>query len=88
MRVFLAVPLAAALGTGVLLTACTREPPSHHFAKPIVLQRRAAAQVQARPAPALPARALSADEKQRLFQDFQASQSFKDQAVTTQEATP
>ncbi len=88
MRVFLAVPLAAALGTGALLTGCTREPPSHPAAKPIMLQPRAAAQVRARPAPALPARALSADEKQRLFQAFTASQSFKDQTVTTQEATP
>jgi len=88
MRVFLAVPLAAALGTGVLLTACTREPPSYHFAKPIVLQRRAAAQVRARPAPELPAPALSAGEKQHLFQDFTTSQSLKDQAVTTRDATP
>jgi len=88
MRVFLAVLHVAALGTGVLLTACTREPPTYHAAKPIVLQRRAAAQVRARAAPALPAPALSADERQRLFQDFQASQSFKDQAVTTQEAAP
>lgn len=88
MHVLLAVPLAAALGTGVLLAGCTREPPTYHAAKPIVLQRRAAAQVRARPVPALPARALSADEKQRLFQDFTASQSFKNQAMTTQDATP
>ena len=88
MRVFLAVPLAAALGTGVLLTGCTRGPPSYQAAKPIVLQGRASAQARARLAPALPARALSADEKQRLFQDFQAAQSVKDQAVTTLDATP
>ncbi len=87
MRVFLAVTLAA-LGTAVLLAGCTREPPAYHAAEPIVLQRRAAAQMRARPAPALPARTLSADEKQRLFQDFKASESLEDQAVTTQEATP
>lgn len=88
MRVFLALPLAAALGTGVLLAGCTRGPPTYRAAKPIVLQPRAAAQAQVRPAPALPAQALSADEKQRLFQDFTASQNFKDQAVTMQDTTP
>jgi uncharacterized lipoprotein YajG len=88
MRGFPTFPLIVVLAAGVLLAGCTREPRTHDAAKPIVLQRRAAAQVRARPAPALPASALSADEKQRLFQDFQASQSFKGQAVTTQEATP
>lgn len=88
MRVFPVFPPLAALGAGVLLAECAREPQTRRAAEPILLQQRASAHVRARLAPAPSASAFSADEKQRLFQAFQASQSPKGQAVTTREATP
>ncbi len=78
--------LLVAFGAVVLLAGCIGEPRTYFAAKPIMLQRRAVAQVWTKSAPAPPAPPLSADEKQQLFQEFQASQSFKGHMVTAPQA--
>lgn len=86
-----------AFGAAVLLAGCVGEPQTYYAAKPIVLQPRAVAQVRKKPAPAplAPASApnlstpnLSTDEKQQLFQEFQASQRLKDPVAVAPRAAP
>jgi hypothetical protein len=91
-----------AFGAALLLTSCVGEPKTYYEAEPIVLQRRAATRVSKKPAPTLSAPTsatvlsapvqsapvLSTDEKQQLFQDFEASQGRKDPVVIAPGAAP
>lgn len=79
---------AAVLGLALLPGGCVGVPQTFHAAKPAVPERPAPPRVSPRPAAASAAPTLSGREKRRLFQDFQQSQSAKDQAVTTQEPVP
>lgn len=88
--------LTVAFGAAFLLGGCIGEPRTYYAAKPIVLEPRVTPRIAARAAHAAPvasapnltAPALTAAEKERLFQKFQRSQRLKDQAVTTIEAPP
>ncbi len=87
-----------ALGVTVLLSGCAGDQAWPYAARPFALQPaapqpdmpqpRSAARVPARPAPAPSAPALSQDDKERLFQQFQDSESRKAQADTTEAAAP
>ena len=75
----------AVVGTMVLLGGCVGQPRTFPIAKPIagktiVLEPRAAVRAPTRPVTA--AQALSPAQKERLFREFQSSQSRKTQAVT------
>jgi len=80
--------LIVAFGAAVSVAGCAGESRTYYEPQPITLHRHAA-QVRTRliPAPSAPALAQppSADEKQQLFQEFQASQSFKGQTSTAPE---
>ena len=93
MRSHLVSRQLAAFGAAFLLSGCIGEPRTYYAAKPIVLQQRPVARVSKKSAPApstlilstpvlsasnTEAPILSADEKQQLFHDFQASQGRKD----------
>jgi len=81
--------LIAASGAVVLLVGCMAEPRTYYKPQPITLHRHAADRGRTRLIPALSAptlaQPLSADEK-LLFQEFQASQSFKGPTVTAPQA--
>ncbi len=97
MRMSPALRTLAAFGAAILMAGCIGEPRTYYAAKPIVLQRHAAARVGKKSAPVppapnvtpvLPAPILSADEKQQLFEDFQASQDPKDATATAPGTAP
>lgn len=92
MRLYSAFWSLVAFGAAILLAGCIGEPRTYYAAKPIVLQQPAVARISKRsaPSPSAPALApvLSADEKQQLFQNFQASQGLKDPVVTAPGAAP
>lgn len=79
-------------GAAILLAGCIGAPRTYYVAKPIVIQRPAVARISRKSVPASSAltssAALSADEKQKLFEAFQASQGFKDPMVTAPGAAP
>ena len=79
---------AAALGLALLPGGCVGVPQTFYAAEPAVPERPAPPRLSSRPAAAPAAPILSDSEKRRLFQDFQQSQSAKDQATTTQEPVP
>lgn len=88
MRICTAPWSIAALGAAVLLSGCVGKPQTFYVARPIVLERPTAVRMSPKPVPASLPPALSASEKQRLFQDFQQSQGLTSRTVTTQEPVP
>lgn len=79
---------AAMLGLALLPGGCVGVPQTFYAAEPAAPERPAPIRLSPRPAPVPAASPLSDSEKRRLFQDFQHSQSVKDQAATTQEPVP
>jgi hypothetical protein len=79
---------AAAFGLALLPGGCVGVPQTFYAAEPAAPERPVLPRLSPRPAPASVAPTLSDSEKRRLFQDFQQSQSVKDQATTTQELVP
>jgi ABC-type uncharacterized transport system auxiliary subunit len=80
--------VVAAVGAAALLSGCVGEPHTFSATKPIVL-KVPTVRAPARPVAATQARTLSPAAKERLFREFQQSQSQKAQAVTVEgEATP
>ena len=75
----------AALGLALLPGGCVGAPQTFYAAQPVAPDRPARSRLAPRQAPAP---VLSDSEKRRLFQDFQQSQSARDQATTTQEPIP
>ena len=97
LRLYFVFRTFAAFGAAILLAGCIGEPRTYYEAKPIVLQRHAVARASKKlpppssaPAltPVLSAPVLSVDEKQQLFQEFQASQGPKDPIATAPGAAP
>ena len=80
---FLAV---AAFGLALLPGGCVGVPQTFRAAEPAAPERPAPPRSPKPPVTA--ASPLSDSEKRRLFQDFQQSQSVKDQAATAQEPVP
>ncbi len=78
----------AAFGLALLPGGCVGVPQTFYATEPAVPERPAPPRLSSRPAAAPAAPALSDREKRRLFQDFQQSQSAKDQATPTQEPVP
>lgn len=72
----------------MLLAGCVGEPQTFYVAEPIVVKPRVPIRSPTRSTPMATSRALSTDEKQRLFQGFQQQQRLKSQAVTNWEAVP
>lgn len=72
----------------VLLTGCVGEPQTFYAAEPVVPEHRVAARVPVRSSPTIVTPTLSANEKQRLFQDFQQLQGSNSQAAAATELTP
>ena len=81
------LPMASLLGLSLLLSGCVGTARTFYSAGPAVPARSAASRLLSRPASPAAAPALSASEKQRLFQEFQRSQGAKDEA-DTQEPAP
>lgn len=84
MPVSIAFWSIAAFGV-VLISGCVGEPQTFYAAEPVVLESHAIVRALVRPTPAAVAPTLTADEKQRLFQNFQQLQGLKSQAATNQE---
>ena len=78
----------AAFGLALLPGGCVGVPQTFYAAEPAAPERSAPPRLSPRPAPVPVASPLSDSEKRRLFQDFQHSQSLKDQAATVQESVP
>ncbi len=76
----------AALGLALLPGGCVGVPRTFYAAEPAAPGRPVPPRSSRPPVPA--AFPLSDSEKRRLFQDFQQSQSAKDQAATAQEPVP
>ena len=82
-----ALPMVAVLGLALLPGGCVGVPQTFYAAEPAAPERPAPPRWP-RPARVPAASSLSDSEKRRLFQDFQHSQSVKDQAATSQEPVP
>lgn len=78
----------AAFGLALLPGGCVGVPQTFHAAEPAAPERPAPPRLSPRPTSVPAASPLSDSEKRRLFQDFQQSQSVKDQATTVQEPVP
>lgn len=78
---------AAAFGLALLPGGCVGVPQTFRAAEPAAPERPAPPRLSSKP-PVPAASPLSDSEKRRLFQDFQQSQSAKDQAATAQEPVP
>lgn len=83
-----ALPMVAVLGLALLPGGCVGVPQTFYAAEPAASGRPAPRRLSPRLTPVPAASPLSDSEKRRLFQDFQHSQSVKDQAATTQEPVP
>ena len=79
---------AAALGLALLPGGCKGVPQTFYPVEAVAPERPAPPRLSSKPAPVPAALPLSNSEKRRLFQDFQQSQSAKEQARTTQEPAP
>ena len=72
----------------MLLSGCVGEPQTFYAAEPVVTEPHIVARVPVRPTPAVIAPTLSAEEKQRLFQDFRQLQGSNNQAAAARELAP
>ena len=79
---------AAAFGLALLPGGCVGVPQTFYAAEPAAPGRPAPIRLSPRPASVPAASPLSDSEKRRLFQDFQHSQSLKNEAATIQEPVP
>ena len=79
---------AAAFGLALLPGGCVGVPQTFHATEPAAPERPAPPRLSPRPAPVRSASPLSDNEKRRLFQDFQQSQSVKGEAATVEEPVP
>ena len=79
---------AAASGLALLPGGCVGVPQTFYAAEPAAPGRPIPPRLAPRPAPVPAVSPLSDNEKRRLFQDFQHSQSLKDQADMSQEPVP
>ncbi len=80
--------IATAFGLAFLPGGCMGVPQTFYAAEPAAPERPAPPRLAPKPAPVAHAPALSESEKRRLFQDFQHSQSAKDQADIAPEPVP
>ena len=80
--------LSTAIFALALLTGCVGEPQTFYIAEPVVPEHRVAVRAPVRSSPTIIAPTLSADQKQRLFQDFQQLQGANNQAAVATELTP
>lgn len=88
MPVRISLSSIAVFFAAMLLSGCVGEPQTFYAAEPVVPEPHVIARAPVRPAPAVIAPTLSADEKQRLFQDFQQLQGSSSQAAVARELAP
>ena len=79
---------AAAFGLALLPGGCVGVPQTFQATEPAAPERHAPIRLSPKPAPVRSAPPMSDSEKRRLFQDFQHSQSVKDEAPTAEEPVP